>query len=481
MRRVDYQRCVDLLAKVHENPHGLSREARQANVPKLLAALGDPERELRGMLVVGTNGKGSTCAFAVSAMAATGVRVGSMPSPHLQEPRERIRVDGVPVSRAAYTAAFAEVWRAIEHHALPVLSQGLFATTAAVHFRRAGVGLAVAEASIGGSRAAAAELGLDVKVLTGVGLDHTRLLGGSLAQIAQAKIAAVRDGDHVVIGRLEPEAASSAERVLKERTGLTVWRVGHEVHYAARVAGRDSQGAPQTLVDVTTPRGVHRALPCPLPGAHQHHNLAVAIAAVDALIERGHLRQPAADPLRARLAATRWPGRLELVPQARLGAWTGRVLLEGATNPQGVATVTPEILRHAAGHAAADQAAGGPTAASHDAADHAAGGHAAAGRAVPPVLVFAAMDDKDVSGMIAPLPTHWPLVLTRTGSHQAADPNSLHARLSPDRQGPCLTAEDPQAALHRAAELAGPDGLIVVFGSLRLVGDSRTVLGLPPG
>lgn len=477
MRRVDYQRCVDLLAKVHENPHGLSREARQANVPKLLVALGDPARELRGMLVVGTNGKGSTCAFAVSAVAATGVRVGSMPSPHLQEPRERIRVDGVPVSRAAYTAAFAEVWRAIEHHALPVLSQGLFATTAAVHFRRAGVGLAVAEASIGGSRAAAAELGLDVKVLTGVGLDHTRLLGGSLAQIAQAKIAAVRDGDHVVIGRLEPEAATSTERVLKERTGLTVWRIGHEVHYTARVAGHDGQGAPQTLVDVTTPRGVHRALPCPLPGAHQHHNLAVAIAAVDALAERGHVQQPADAPLRTRLAATRWPGRLELVPQARLGTWTGRVLLEGATNPQGVATVAPEILRHAAA-----RAAGGHTAAGQGAGGHAAAGRTAAGDdAAPPVLVFAAMDDKDVSGMLAPLPTHWPLVLTRTGSHQAADPNSLHTRLAPNRQGPCLTAEDPPTALHQAAELAGPDGLIVVFGSLRLVGDTRTVLGLAPG
>ncbi|MYR58346.1 bifunctional folylpolyglutamate synthase/dihydrofolate synthase, partial [Streptomyces sp. SID625] len=135
---------------------------RQTNVPRLLEALGRPERGLRGILVVGTNGKGSTCAFAVSAVAAAGVRVGSMPSPHLQELRERIRVDGVPVTRAEYTAAFAEVWRAIERHGLPVLAQGIYTATAAVHFRRAGVGLAVAEAGIGGSRAAAAELGMDV-------------------------------------------------------------------------------------------------------------------------------------------------------------------------------------------------------------------------------------------------------------------------------------------------------------------------------
>ncbi|MFD7068908.1 bifunctional folylpolyglutamate synthase/dihydrofolate synthase [Streptomyces sp. NPDC059913] len=447
--RVDYQRCVDILAKMHENPHGLPRPVRQANVPRLLEALGRPERELRGMLVVGTNGKGSTCAFAVSAVTAAGARVGSMPSPHLQEPRERIRIDGVPVTRAEYTAAFAEVWQAIERHGLPVLSQGVFTATAAVHFRRAGVGLAVAEASIGGSRAAAAELGLDVKVLTGVGLDHTRLLGDSLAEITRAKIEAVRDGDHVVLGRLAPEAASSAQQVLRTRTGLSVWRMDHEIRYAARTVGR----GPATLVDVTTPRAVHRDLPCPLPGAHQHHNLAVAIAAVDALAERGHIRDPDAERLRPRLAATRWPGRLELVPHARLDDWTGRVLLEGATNPQGVRTVAPEIL---------DRARTG-------------------GYPGPPVLVFAAMDDKDVAGMLAPLPADWPLVLTRTGSHQAAAPAALHGRLSPGRRGPCLTAGDAPSALRRAAGLAGPGGLIVVFGSLRLVGEARTALALPPG
>ncbi|MDT0319979.1 bifunctional folylpolyglutamate synthase/dihydrofolate synthase [Streptomyces millisiae] len=446
---MDYSHCVDLLAKLHENSHGLPRGARQANVPRLLKALGHPERELRGMLVVGTNGKGSTCAFAVSAVAATGARVGSMPSPHLQEPRERIRIDGVPITRAEYAAAFAEVWRTIERHGLPVLPQGVFATTAAAHFRRAGVGLVVAEASIGGSRAAAAELDLDVKVVTGVGLDHTRLLGDSLTRIARAKIAAVRDGDHVVLGRLAPEATTAAEQVLRERTGLSVWRVDHEIRYTARAAG---DRGPGTLVDVTTPRAVHRDLPCPLTGAHQHHNLAVAIAAVDAMAERGHIRAPDGERLRARLAATRWPGRLELVPDAHLDDWTGRVLLEGATNPQGTATVAPEILRHA-------RADGHPR---------------------PPVLVFAAMDDKDVSGMLAPLPSHWPLVLTRTGSHQAADTATLHGRLAPGRRGPCVTAEDPRSALHRAAELAGPGGLLVVLGSLRLVGETRTVLGLRP-
>ncbi|WP_406086077.1 bifunctional folylpolyglutamate synthase/dihydrofolate synthase [Kitasatospora purpeofusca] len=448
---MDYQDCVDILEKLHGRVRDPLREVRQANVPRLLEALGHPERGLRGMLVVGTNGKGSTCAFAVSAMTAGGARVGSMPSPHLQEHRERIRVDGVPVARAEYAAAFAEVWQAVERHALPVMASGLYAATAAVHFRRAGVPLAVAEASIGGNRAAARELGLDIKVVTGIGLDHTRLLGGSLAEITRAKVTAVRDGDHVVLGRLAPEADNAARQVLDERDRLTVWRMDREIHYTARTVA-DGR-TPMVVVDVTTPRAVHHGLPCPLPGAHQHHNLAVAVAAVDAMAERGDLRTPDGERLRTRLAATRWPGRLELVPDARLDKWTGRVLLDGATNPQGVAAVAPEILRHARADGRADR---------------------------PPVLLFSSFEGKDIPGMLAPLPSHWPVVFTRTGSHECSDPSAMRSLVASAGRGPCLTAQDTRSALRQAGELAGPGGLIVVTGSLRLVGESRTELGLPP-
>ncbi|MFE2729019.1 bifunctional folylpolyglutamate synthase/dihydrofolate synthase, partial [Kitasatospora sp. NPDC059327] len=438
---MDYQDCADLLERLHGRPRGLPHGELKANVPRLLAALGSPERALRGMLVVGTNGKGSTCAFAVSAVGASGVRVGSMPSPHLQEHRERIRVDGVPASRTEYAAALGEVWRAVEAHALPVLVAGLHTVTAAVHFRSAGVSLAVAEASIGGSSAAAAKLGLDVKVVTGIGLDHADLLGNSIAEITRAKVTATQRGDHVLLGRLCPEAATTAREVLKERAPRSVWRIGHEIGYSVRTVEGDH--GPEVLVDVTTPRTVHHDLPCPLPGAHQHHNLALAVAGMDAMVERGHIPAPDGTHLRERLAATRWPGRLELLPDARLDDWKGQVLLDGATNPQGITTVAPEILAHARTHTRThpDQ---------------------------PPAVVFSAFEDKDVAAMLAPLPTHWPLVLTRTRSPHSSNPSTMHSLLDPARHGPALTADDTRTALHRAGELAGPDGLIIVIGSLRL-------------
>ncbi|WP_030244747.1 bifunctional folylpolyglutamate synthase/dihydrofolate synthase [Streptomyces sp. NRRL S-350] len=446
---MDYQQCTDHLCELYRLPR-TERDARRENLPALLAAIGRPQDGLRGAMVVGTNGKGSTAAFAVAALSASGQRVGSMPSPHLQEARERVRVAGRPVSRAEFAAAFTEVTAAIEEHHLPLSAAGMCTAVAAAHFRRAGVTHVVAEASIGGRRAAVRALDLDVKVITGVGLDHTDLLGGTLAQVAKAKAGAVRDGDHVVLGRLHPQAQTAVEEVLADRTGLTLWQLDRHIHCTARPDG----AAGATVLDVATPRGEHRALPCPLPGPHQHHNLALGLATAAALAERGHARTPTDDLLRPALAATRWPGRLELLTDARLDGWHGRVLLDGAHNPQGMATVLPEIERIA--------------------------GATRSPRTPPTAVVFAARHGKDVPAMLAVLPEPWPLVLTRTGSPDAGDPATLHTRLPPARRAGTVTAPDTATALRRAAGLVGPGGLVVVLGSLRLVGECRTALGLPP-
>ncbi|GAB2906744.1 bifunctional folylpolyglutamate synthase/dihydrofolate synthase [Streptomyces mayteni] len=438
---MEYQDCVDLIARLQAHkPAGSKRPG--GNVPEVLAALGRPQLALRGAMVVGTNGKGSTAAFAVSALTAAGVRVGSMPSPHLQEPRERIRVDGVPVSRAGYAAAFDEVLAAADRAGVVLSSSGIYVTTAAAYFRRAGVELVVAEAGIGGRHAVVRYLGLGVTAVTGVALDHTDRLGGSLALIARAKVGAVADGDHVLLGRLPAEAAEAADAALAERSGLTVWRMGAELDH------RPSVGT-GSVVDVVTPGGGRGGLVCPLPGAHQHHNLTLGVAVLDALAERGDVGRPDEALLRERIAATRWPGRLELVAPATLAGWTGRVLLDGATNPQGVATVAPELRRLAG--------------------------------AARPAVVFAAVRGKDVAGMLAPLPDDWPLVLTRTDAHDAAEPAALRAALGPERRPTAAVVPGVAAALRHGAGLAGPGGLVVVLGSHRLVGLARGVLGLPPG
>ncbi|MFI7101574.1 bifunctional folylpolyglutamate synthase/dihydrofolate synthase [Streptomyces sp. NPDC050161] len=455
---MDYQQAQNLTVRRRATPLPVKNY-----LPPLLDALDRPGRELRGMLVAGTNGKGSTCAFAVSGLAACGLRVGSMPGPHLQESTERIRVNNVPVSRSAYTAAYTEVDAAARRLSEPLDAPALRAAAAVVHYRRVGIDLAVMEASAGGRDTAVNSFDLGVKVITNVALDHTDMLGDTYAQIAWAKAGVVRDGDHVLLGDLPPEAEQMVRQVLDGHSGLTVWRLGEEIRvtagtadaapgaaYEAKAGDGPSSVAPaqRTVAQVTTPLGTHRDLPCPLRGAHQERNLALAVAGIDALRERGLVPDFTEDRLREGLAATTWPGRLELVRPARLDDWSGAVLLDGAHNPHSVATVVPEVRR-------------------------------IAGAGQAPVLVFAADETKASAEMLDELPAEWPLLVTRTGSLTAADPDRI-ARYAVDRPH-THRAPDVPAALRHAARLTGPGGLIVVIGSLALVGEARTLLGLPPG
>ncbi|MFJ5678076.1 bifunctional folylpolyglutamate synthase/dihydrofolate synthase [Streptomyces sp. NPDC093097] len=429
--------CQEIIGRYQFNGAGVSA------MPQLLEALGDPGRDLRGMTVVGTNGKGSTCAFAVSALAAAGMRIGSMPSPHLQHVTERIRINGQPVSSLACHRAFAKVDDALRGTGLVVNAGGVHAAAAAVHFARSGVDLAVMEASIGGRRTAVNYFDPGVKVITGVGLDHQHLLGSTLGEIARNKAGIVRDSDHVVLGEFPAEAAKAVDEVLCQHTELTVWRLHWEIRCRPRTA-RDGH----TVLEVSTPHAVHRELPCPLRGEHQHHNLALAVAGIDALAERGLVCDIPDEALRGGLAATRWAGRLELLAPAHLGSWTGRLLLDIAANHQAAATVAPEILRQSR------------------AAEHTA-------------IVFGTLGYKNVATMLEPLPADWPVVLTRVGHPNEAAPDAMRTALASRPE--LHVREETTDAVHHATELVGDGGLVTVLGTPLLVGRVRELFQLPPG
>ncbi len=429
--------CQEIIGRYQFNGAGAGA------MPQLLQALGDPGRHLRGMTVTGTNGKGSTCAFAVSALAADGLRTGSMPSPHLQRVTERIRINGTPASPAACHRAFQRVDEALRRTGLVVNAGAVHAAAAAVHFALSGVDLAVLEANIGGRRTAVNCFDTGVKVITGVGLDHQHLLGNTLGEIARNKAGIVRDGDHVVLGEMPEEAAQAVEDVLSNHAGVTVWRLHQEVHCRPRTV---SDG--RTVLEVTTPHAVHRDLTCPLRGEHQHHNLALAVAGIDALTERGSIRAIPEEALLSGLAATRWPGRLELLAPAHLDSWTGRLLLDVADNHQGAATVVSEILRESR---AAERTA----------------------------LVFGTLQYKNVETMLEPLPADWPVVLTRLGHPNEADPTDMRSALTSRRE--LHVRQETADAVRHATELVGPGGLVTVLGAPLLIGRVRDLFQLPPG
>jgi dihydrofolate synthase/folylpolyglutamate synthase len=268
---------------------------------RLMTVLGLPQRRFASIHVVGTNGKSSTVRFCAAILERHGLRTGSYTSPHLGSFRERIEVGEEPVPETDFAAAVARAAQAAElvnRTAEPddQVTQFEALTAAAYHeLARRGVEVAVVEAGLGGRFDATNVIPSKVQVLTSVGLEHTRWLGPTLKDIAEEKLAVVRDHGTLVAGPLDPESRAVAERVAAERN--------------AQLQPALSPG------DLTL-----RA-----HGRFQHDNFALAAAAAEAFL--GRALEPAA--LAAAAAETTIPGRVEIVSHHPLTVY------DGAHNPAG--------------------------------------------------------------------------------------------------------------------------------------------------
>jgi dihydrofolate synthase/folylpolyglutamate synthase len=276
---------------------------------KLMTALGMPQRSFASIHVVGTNGKSSTVRFTAAILQRHGLRTGSYTSPHLSSFRERIEVGEEPVAGADFAAAVARAARAAELvNRTQDPDDGVTqfeALTAAAYseLARRGVEVAVIEAGLGGRYDATNVLPSKVQVLTSVALDHTRWLGPTIADIAEEKLAVVRDHASLVVGDLDEEASAAAERVASERN-------------AVLVRAPDDIGVPLRAV-----------------GGFQRRNFGLAAAAAEAFL--GRPLQPEA-LLRAGME-TRIPGRLDVVAELPLTVY------DGAHNPSGAAALAAAL------------------------------------------------------------------------------------------------------------------------------------------
>jgi dihydrofolate synthase / folylpolyglutamate synthase len=281
---------------------------------KLMTVLGMPQRRFASIHVVGTNGKSSTTRMAAAVLERHGLRTGIYTSPHLRGFPERIEVAGQPLSDGGFAEAVARAAHAAElvNRTLPdgdEVTQFEALTAAGFHaLAAARVEVAVIEAGLGGRYDATNVIPSQVQVLTSVGLDHTRWLGDTIADIAAEKLAVVRDYATLVIPPdLAPEAVPVAERVAEEKH--------------ARI--------------IRAPRDL--GLPLAARGSFQRHNFALAAAAAEAFL--GHpLDQHA---LAEAAASVMVPGRMEVVGEQPL------VIFDGAHNGAGVAALAdalPELV-----------------------------------------------------------------------------------------------------------------------------------------
>jgi dihydrofolate synthase/folylpolyglutamate synthase len=404
----------------------------------LLAALGDPHKRFRSVLIAGTNGKGSTASTLASILAAAGLRTGLYTSPHLERANERIRLSD-PKTAGAEIADddFARVYFRVHDAAHQLVLDGkleqlpsyfeILTAQAFVYFAEAGAEVAVLEVGMGGRLDATNIVDPLISVITDISLDHTEWLGETIAAITREKAGILRPGGTMVTLPQHPEA----NQVLGEvATELDVRGVS-AVPYMPAVDAADAAYAVNAL-------GEQIEVDSPLKGAHQHRNLALAIAAAVELAERhGFAVTPAA--IAEGIKQTRWPGRLE-----RISIDGVEWILDVAHNPAGV-----WALR--------------------------AGLRSAFGDAKGPALIFSCLRDKPLAEMAQILfPLFEQVILAPIHAARAAAMDDLLAAARATGT-PAVAAESVREALRMAGERAA-GRVAVVSGSVYLVGEARGLL-----
>jgi dihydrofolate synthase / folylpolyglutamate synthase len=418
-------RYLDSLAVFGMKP-GLER------VSWLLTALGEPQQSFRSVHVVGTNGKSSTTRYVEGLLRAHGLLSGAYLSPHISGYEERIIVDGRSVSAAAFGSAVERVRAAsagLPPESDPATQFEVLTVAAFLAMADLGVEAAAIEAGLGGRLDATNVLHAPVVVLTNVRLEHTEVLGDTREAIFAEKAAVIRGGD-AVFGELD-----GLEPLAREACAATGARL-HALDDDVLVTGRPDD----FVVDVRVrPAHVYRRLRVPTPARYQTRNAALAVAAA-------HLLLGGLDPGRVRtgLAAVEVPGRLQVVRRHPL------VIADGAHNAPGMTTMVASL--------------------------------AALERPRPRVALLAILRDKRVDEMLATLlPLVDAVVCTRAHEPRCLSAEEVAAHVRDHGLEPVATIDDPVEAYAAALRAAGPDGSLLVTGSLYLLEDLAGVLTRRPG
>ncbi len=409
--------------------------------------MGDPQSAFKTIHITGTNGKTSTARMIESLIRAMGLRTGRFTSPHLTDVRERIVIDGEPISGEAFINAWEDVAPLIDIVDKQSIAAGqpqlsffeVFTVMALAAFADAPVDIAVVEVGMGGTWDATNVIDGEVAVLLPIELDHETWLGSTLEAIASEKVGIIKHGARVVSAAqresvMEIIAAEASER----RARLVVEPIDFGiVERAVAVGGQ--------VVALRTPAATYADIPLPLFGEHQAHNAAVALTAVEEFFGQGALP---GDAVEEGFATVRSPGRLEVARKSPT------ILIDAAHNPHGAAA-----LREAVTEAFALERVVG---------------------------VFAAMADKNVEGVLVELePLLAEIVVTGMDSARALDAADL-AEIARDVFGEDRVHVERRLsdALDRAATIAEVGGApagtaaVLVAGSVLLAGDARRILGL---
>jgi dihydrofolate synthase / folylpolyglutamate synthase len=402
----------------------------------LLQMLDFPDTRYPTVHIAGSKGKGSTAAMIDSVLRAAGYRVGLYTTPHLHTFRERIQINGEPISEEMFARLTEEVipfnGRLAQEHPEWGEATAFEASTALAFlaFARAPVDVAVIEVGLGGRLDATNVIKPLVSVISSISLDHTSILGDSLAEIATEKGGIIKSGRPVISAAQQDEAANTLQTIADERSSRLT------------LGGRDWIGSGSTRdFTVEGPHGRIEGLRCGLAGQHQVQNAGLAVTALHELAHRGY--SISEESIRAGIANVRWPGRFEVARE------NPTVIVDGAHNVDSSERLVEALAEEYPDHRVS--------------------------------LIVGIARDKDVEGMLRVLaPASSRVIATASRSPRATDPHSLVEMLksiAPSVQSEA--AGSVREALQRLLDDAGPERhVICVTGSLYAVGEAREALGL---
>lgn len=435
---VSYQQAVaDLLSLGHELTS--ERKFDLAHMRLLAAALGSPERRLQCVLIAGTNGKGSTAATLAGIVEAAGYRTGLYTSPHLVRINERIQINREPISDSEFALIYERVGAVarelVSRSQLPWHPSFFEMLTAMMfeYFASAGVELAVLEVGMGGRLDATNIADPAISLITDIDFDHQKFLGNTLAEIAHEKAGIMRPAGTVVLLPQHPQVNDVLGREIMERKAKPVSAVKNLPPLTPVAGPYAANEYPLEIMGETV------QIASPLAGRHQLRNIALAITAAEELNRVGFRISPS--QIAEGVRNTRWPGRFEVV---RGGVNEPEFVLDVAHNPAGawalrstLSAVYPER---------------------------------------PLTFVFGAMRDKairEIAEILFPLAET--VIVTHAESPRAATAQEI-VNLAQHTQATIVPQPNIAAALEAARDAAGKNGVVVVTGSIYVVGEAIAIL-----
>jgi len=432
---MDYKQAEDYILSFtdYEKMPGIAYTSANYDLrrmEKLLQPLGNPHLGTRTVHIAGTKGKGSTAAMITQTLISAGYRTGLFTSPHLHTLRERIRIDGAMISEADFAALVTELKPIVES----VNKQAAFGElttfeilTAVVfaYFKKNRVDFQVLEVGLGGRLDATNVVKPDICIITSLSLDHTEILGDSVAKIAAEKAGIIKPGCIVVNAPQVDEAAQVIKQVCHQQRADLI-QLGQDVTWH-KTSG-DLHG--QTLTVFT--KSGHYDLTIPLLGDHQLENAATAVAATEALVSLG--TSISSQNIAQGLSQVSWPGRLQILNREPT------VVVDGAHNAYSMSKLVEAVKEYFDYKRC--------------------------------FVIFGTSCDKDISGMVQELESLSNHIIITSSSHPRAASISLLAEKFNSPGVKAMTVGNVMEALSKALSSAKKTDLILITGSLFVVAEA---------